>query len=196
MGSNKEKFLDGPALALILVSVIIVPLFSAIPSWSLTIFVVNSCISIILILLSRYLYKKIQVEIRYNSLVNFLLQFSLGFYFVTPFLRVTFGSFLFFVPLLLYVLLIVLTLIKRELIYQAFSNPGESMLAKGTFVVFIVLMIVGSLTARSGHDMLILRLLDEKQGAFWVTGVMYVGGLFFTFISSAFLKKTDRVVYY
>ncbi|HHY71926.1 MAG TPA: hypothetical protein GX497_01615, partial [Bacillus bacterium] len=60
---------------------------------------------------------------------------------------------------------------------------------------FFVIMAAGGLTARNGQDMIILKLLDEEQGAFWVSGVFYASGLLVTFISSAYLKKIDMVSY-
>ncbi|HHY71972.1 MAG TPA: hypothetical protein GX497_01855, partial [Bacillus bacterium] len=135
MASKKEKFSYGPASGLMGLSVILIPIMSAIPTWSLKIFMLNVCLATFLTLLARYLYEKIPEEYWYNSLVNYFITSSMGFYAVTPFLRITYHFSLFWLFLFLYVFILVFTVFKREMIFQAFHKPGESKLAIGTIIV-------------------------------------------------------------
>ncbi|MFD2442561.1 hypothetical protein ACFSO7_00925 [Bacillus sp. CGMCC 1.16607] len=195
MDTNKEKFMYGPAFGLVGLGIIIFPITTAIPKWSFNIFFMNLLLLIIFTSIARYWYKTISYEKWYNALVNFLMTISFGFFSVTPLLRLTLHTWVFWLLLFLYGLLFAYTVLKREMIFKAFYNPGKSKIAKGSLIFLLILLAIGGLTARNGQDMVILRLLDEHQGAFFISCIFYAVGMLVTFVSSAFLKKTDKVQY-
>ena len=57
----------------------------------------------------------------------------------------------------------------------------------------LVLIVISAFTFRNGQELLILRLLDDHQGGFFMALLMYGLGLFFSFISSALLKKPEEI---
>lgn len=127
--------------------------------------------------------------IRYNSLTAFLLIITMGFFAVMPLFRILSDTILFFLALAMYVLVLVYALYKREMIFQAFDKPEKSKLAKAIVVLVLVLLVLGALSFRYGQEMAILVLLNDYQGAFYVSSFAFIIGLLMTFVSTSLLKK-------
>lgn len=89
----------------------------------------------------------------------------------------------------MYVLVLVYALYKREMIFQAFDKPEKSKLAKAIVVLVLVLLVLGALSFRYGQEMAILVLLNDYQGAFYVSSFAFIIGLLMTFVSTSLLKK-------
>ncbi|WP_041580269.1 hypothetical protein [Bacillus sp. 1NLA3E] len=194
MEYKEENFLQGQASFLIIIDVICTFVFSMLPEWSIKVVFFNLSVSIFSIALAGYWCKRISSHIRYNSLVNFLIFISMGFFTVTPMLRMTINTQIFWFFLLLYLFVFVYSMIERELIFQSLvMKAGKSKLSKGMIVFFIIIMLVGSLTARNGQEMVILKLLNDYQGLFFGSCLIYVVGLFFTFLSVIMLKKPEEI---
>jgi hypothetical protein len=117
----------------------------------------------------------------------------MGFFTVTPLLRITFNTLLFWPVFLLYLFFLGYSLIKRELIFQAFHKPGGSKLAIGTFGFLLILIIICAFTFRNGQELIILRLLNDHQGALFISCMLYAIGLLVSFLSSAMLKKPEEI---
>ncbi|MDI3311269.1 MAG: hypothetical protein QJR05_07550 [Thermoanaerobacterium sp.] len=140
-----------------------------------------------------YWWKTIHNEVRYNSLICFLMLITSGIFCMIPVLRLTFGTLLFWTTLILYIVLLLYSLYKKEMIFQALHRPEKSKIAKGIVAFVFVLMIIGSFSFKNGQELLILRVLNDYQGAFFVAFFSYAIGFLFTFTSFALLKKPEEI---
>ncbi|PLS15385.1 hypothetical protein CVD28_23985 [Bacillus sp. M6-12] len=190
---KKADFMKGNSFGLLVLDLLIGSGASAIPSGSLFIFLINMLITIIGLSISRYWWKTVPGTVRYNSLVTFVMLISMGFFTVTPLLRITNDTLLFWPVLLLYLLVLGYSLFKKELIFQAFHRPEGSRIAFGTFVFLFVLIIIGAFSFRNGQELLIMNMLNDHQGAFFISLMLFGIGLLVSFISSAMLKRPEDI---
>lgn len=190
---KKFKFFQGNALYL-LGSCLLFGFFgNAIPDWSFSVFVLNTLITIFCLCIARYGYQSIANTIRYNSLVAFLTFLTMGYFLATPIFRISFETMVFWPILFLYLLVIGYSLLKREMIFQAFHRPGKSKIALGSYAFLIILIVISAFSFRNGQELIIMQLLNQNQGIFFFSFLLYLGGLFMSFISFALLKKTEEI---
>ena len=152
----------------------------------------NAVITVIGMCLARYWWKTVPNNIRYNSLVAFVMLVSAGIFGVTPILRISFGSFLFWLLFLLYLVVLGYTLYKKELIFQAFHRPESSKIAKGAIIFLLVLIVISAFTFRNGQELIILQLLDDHQGGFFMALIDVWSGLIFLLYLIGAAKETRR----
>nr|WP_295974893.1 hypothetical protein [uncultured Bacillus sp.] len=177
------------AVYLLISNVLFGTLLSFVPSGSLITFLIFILITAFEMSLSWVWWKNNMELIRYNSLTAFLLIITMGFFAVMPLFRILSDTILFFLALAMYVLVLVYALYKREMIFQAFDKPEKSKLAKAIVVLVLVLLVLGALSFRYGQEMAILVLLNDYQGAFYVSSFAFIIGLLMTFVSTSLLKK-------
>ncbi|WP_394238873.1 hypothetical protein [Niallia oryzisoli] len=190
---QRFKFFEGNGLGVLISSVIFGFFGSAIPDWSFGILLLNLIITIISLGLSRYWYQSVKSTIRYNSLTSFIMLITMGVYMAEPILRLSFGTLVFWPFLLLYLVVIGYALFKREMIFQAFHRPGKSKIVFGSYLFVIILIIISAFSFRNGQELILMQLLDDQEGVFFFTVIMYLGGLFLSFLSFALLKKPEDI---
>lgn len=190
---QRFKFFEGNALGLLISSVLFGFFGSAIPDWSFGIFLLNLLITIFSLGLARYWHQSVKSTIRYNSLTSFMMLITMGFFLAEPIFRISFGTMVFWSFVLLYLLIIGYSLFKREMIFQAFHRPEKSKIAFGSYLFVIILIIISAFSFRNGQELIIMQLLDENEGVFFFTFLMYLGGLFMSFLSFALLKKPEDI---
>lgn len=166
---------------------------SAIPDWSIGIFLFNLLITVFSLGLARYWYQSVKNTIRYNSLTSFIMLITMGIYLAEPILRISFGTLVFWLFVLLYLLVIVYSLFKREMIFQAFHRPEKSKIAFGSYLFVIILIIISAFSFRNGQELILMQLLDDHEGVFFFTSIMYLAGLFLSFLSFALLKRPEDI---
>lgn len=192
-GEQRFKFFEGNGLA-VLIGPFVFGLFgSLIPDWSFRIFLLNILITIFSVGLARYWYQKVENTVRYNSLTSFIMLITMGLFLTEPILRMSFGTMVFWPFVLLYVLVIAYSLYKREMIFQAFHEPGKSKIAFGSYLFVFILIIISAFSFRNGQELILMQLLDDHEGVFFFTSLMYFGGLFLSFLSFALLKKPEDI---
>lgn len=184
----KTGFIRSNAIFLIIMDFFFGGFLSLLPEESLRVFLLNMFVMVFGIILSFYWYRVHDDEEKYNSLVGFLALLSMGFYGSIPFMRVTYGTLLFYVVFVIYFGCLSFILIKIKWIVRDFANPVKSKLLKGVMGIAIVGFLVGGMFPRDGHPGLILSFIPQNQHAFLGTMAMYVIGLFFTFISVSVLS--------
>ncbi len=118
---------------------------------------------------------------------------TMGVYMAEPILRLSFGTLVFWPFLLLYLVVIGYALFKREMIFQAFHRPGKSKIVFGSYLFVIILIIISAFSFRNGQELILMQLLDDQEGVFFFTVIMYLGGLFLSFLSFALLKKPEDI---
>lgn len=184
---------DSNALYLLISNLLFGVLLSLIPAGSLTTFLLFMLITLLEMGLTWVWWKKDMEMIRYNSLTAFLLLMTMGVFAVTPLFRVMNGTFLFWSVLAIYLIVLLYSLVKKEIIFQAFDKPGKSKIAKGTVIFVLVLLILGAFSFRYGQEMVIMASLNDQQGALYVSAFAYVIGLLMTFVSTSLLKKSKEI---
>ncbi|MBP3039325.1 hypothetical protein J9303_07475 [Bacillaceae bacterium Marseille-Q3522] len=194
---NQEKtlknFISGMIGPTVVGNLIIGSLMSAIPVPSLTIFLMVVIIICIEVIMNWVWFKKIESKQQYVGLTSFLPLITSGFFATIPLMRITYGSILFIIVLLLYLTVFVFTLYKRKLILYSFENIRHSWLAKGAIFFILVVLVIGSMSARNGQELLILAHLNTHQDAIFISIIGFAIGLFFTFISVIVIKQPDKI---
>lgn len=197
MDTNKrsfKNFLNSNAVALIVLNPMFGFLFSAVPPSSewFIIFLFFMAITLAELSISYVWWKRGMELTRYNSLTAFLMMLTpLGFFPVFPLLRLTVEVPMFWVFLIIYLLVLFYALFKRELMFQAFHKPSHSRIAKGTFVILLILIILGAIAAISFGPL--YESGNDQIGTMVVSGISYVIGLLMTFVSTALLKKPTDI---
>lgn len=184
---------DSNALYLLISNLLFGVLLSLIPTGSLTIFLLFMLITVLEMVLAWVWWRKDMEIIRYNSLTAFLLLVTMGLFAVMPLLRIMSGTILFWSALVIYLIVLLYSLAKKEMIFRAFDKPGKSKIAKGTVIFVLALLILGAFSFRYGQEMVIMASLNDQQGALYVSAFAYVIGLLMTFVSTALLKKPKEV---
>ncbi|WP_071396394.1 hypothetical protein [Bacillus tuaregi] len=192
-GEQRFKFFEGNGLAVLMGPFLFGVLGCTIPNWSFRIFIFNMLITIFSVGLARYWYQTVENTVRYNSLTSFIMLMTMGFFVAEPILRLSFGTMVFWPFILMYLLVIGYSLYKREMIFQAFHRPGKSKIAFGSYLFIIVLIIISAFSFRNGQELILMQLLDDQEGVFFFTFLMYLGGLFLSFLSFALLKKPEDI---
>ncbi|MBP3040279.1 hypothetical protein J9303_12370, partial [Bacillaceae bacterium Marseille-Q3522] len=132
---NQEKtlknFISGMIGPAVVFNLLIGGLVSLVPAPSLRIFLLVVLITCTEVVINWMWYKKIDSKEQYNGLTSFLPLITAGFFMTIPLMRITYGSILFIIVLLLYLTVFVFTLYKRKLILYSFENIRHSWLAKG-----------------------------------------------------------------
>ncbi|MBP3040281.1 hypothetical protein J9303_12380 [Bacillaceae bacterium Marseille-Q3522] len=193
---NQEKtlknFISGMIGPAVVFNLLFGGLVSLVPSVSLEIFLLVVLIISIEIVMNWMWFKKIESKEQYNGLTSFLPLITSGFFMTIPLMRITYGSILFIVVLLLYLIVFVFTLYKRKLIFHSFNNPGKSRLAKGSIIFILAVLVIGSMSARNGQELLILAHLNTHQDGIFISLIVYIFGMFLTFISVIVIKEPSN----
>lgn len=190
---NFKNFIVGNAFALIGSNLLFGILFSLVPSGSLNIFLLFMAVTLFEVVIAWLWWKKGMELVRFNSLTAFLLCITMGFFMVFPLFRITHGILFFWIVLFVYLLIVIYSLIKKEIIFQAFHKPGKSKIANGTVIVLVLFLILGAFSFRYGQEMIIMANLNDQQGALYVSAITYGLGLLITFVSTALLKKPSEI---
>ncbi|MBP3040282.1 hypothetical protein J9303_12385 [Bacillaceae bacterium Marseille-Q3522] len=193
---NQEKtfknFISGMIGPAVVGNLIIGSLMSVIPAPSLTIFLMVVIIICVEVIINWVWFKKMDSKEQYNGLTSFLPLITSGFFTTFPLMRITYGSILFIIVLLIYLTVFVFTLYKRKLILYSFENIRKSWLAKGAIFFILVVLVIGSMSARNGQELLILAHLNTHQDAIFISIIGFAIGLFFTFISVIVIKEPGK----
>lgn len=61
--------------------------------------------------------------------------------------------------------------------------------------IFVVIMIVGGLSAYLGQDGILMAFMNDYQKAWHISTILYFMGLLIIFLSSSLLKKPEEIQY-
>jgi hypothetical protein len=123
---------------------------------------------------------------RYFSLLSYAMLITLSLYFTIPLLRVFFGSFLFWLTLLLLAACTLIPYFFSESIAKGVQNPSKSKMGK-------VYLIMSMLIVAFGTILLFYVNLQGSQDAFVVALFSFGLAVLFLFIAPIFLITPERV---
>jgi hypothetical protein len=168
-------------------------LFSALPEWSITFFMVNAGVGILAICIMLISWKRTKLEKRYFSLSSYCLLFALSFMSVQPILRVAWGegnnSWIYLG--LIWLITFIVTTLMKENIFRAFSNKLESRFSIAFHIVVVVFILLTPIV-------IVLANFDDlynQDTQFYLFGaVLYVCSMLFLIMLPAFLKHPKDIL--
>jgi hypothetical protein len=159
---------------------------SAIPDWSPAIFKVNISLIILGTIISIIIYHKVSDPRTMWNRVSFILFFLLGFFSITPFLRLAQGTLIFWVLLGAYLLYILNFTLRYLTVFHGVQVSGlakiRSSMIWGTFLLFI-----GSFFLVNETGNIFMQILLNNPPPLIFSILFYLGGLLFTLMSSILL---------
>jgi hypothetical protein len=187
-----KNFFNGNGMYLLGSGLLWSTLMSLMPKWSLNLFVLFISVTLVEVAIAWVWWKQGVEIVRFNSLTAFLQLETMAVFWIFPILRITQGIW-FLGLIVLYLIVFVYALYRKELIFQAFDNPRESKLIYGIVAVFFVFLVLGTFSFRRGQEMVILASMDDNQGLWYVSGFAYALALFIVFLSTSLLKKPSEI---
>lgn len=164
---------------------------SVVPSWSWLAFIILSCLTIILGIISFRLYFKTENYYKYH---NFFLIILITISMVVPFLRAVFGTplFILFLGYLLFILFY--SFLKRNSIFSAYHDNKET--RKMMWVYFlssiVVLFLVFTLKNSEGTHFIMEVInrnlnpyFNSPYSGFIICSILYIVGIFLAFLSAS-----------
>ncbi|MBT2683190.1 hypothetical protein J7E42_06105 [Bacillus sp. ISL-37] len=159
---------------------------SAIPEWSSSIFILNLALISAGIIVSIIFYKKVSDSRTMWNRVGFVLFLLMGFFLVTPFLRIAYGTSIFWVLLAAY-LIYIFNFILRYL--DVFHGVQVSGLTTNRYMMIWVtfLLFIGSFFLTNENGNIVLQIFDADAPPLIFPIVFYLGGLLMTLMSFTLL---------
>jgi hypothetical protein len=159
---------------------------SAIPDWSSSIFILNLALISAGIIVSIIFYKKVSDPRTMWNRVGFVLLLLMGFFWVTPFLRIAYGTSLFWILLAAY-LIYIFNFILRYL--DVFHGVQVSGLSTNRYMMIWVtfLLFIGSFFLTNDNGNIVLQIFDADAPPLLFPIVFYLGGLIMTLVSFTLL---------
>lgn len=155
---------------------------SAVPDWSPAIFKLNIALIILGTIISIIIYHKVSDPRTMWNRVSFILFFLLGFFLITPFLRLAQGTLIFWVLLGAYLLYILNFALRYLTVYHGVQVSGlakiRSTMIWGTFLLFI-----GSFFLINENGNIFMQILVSNPPPLIFSILFYLGGLLFTLLS-------------
>ncbi len=155
---------------------------SVMPQWSPFIFKVNMALILLGTIVSIFIYHKVSDARTMWNRVGFVLFMLMGFFMVTPFLRIAVETSIFWVLLAAYLLYIVNFILRYLDVFHGVSVPGLSrnrhMMIWITFILFI-----GSFFLANENGNIILQIFNTNAPPLIFLIIFYLGGLLFTLVS-------------
>lgn len=180
----KNPFLKGNAAGYFLLSLIITPLFSALPEWSLTVYLSLLTINICCLLFMWMAHQKITSEKRYNSYTSFLTIFTFALYLSTPLLRMVADTKLFWVAILLIVLTLVYSLVIKQKVLVKVTGKMSANAVTTAYLLSISTPLLVVFSTSNGQ-----RLLELNQTGMAFAFIMYILSLLFIRVSPKVLQN-------
>ncbi|WP_147554142.1 hypothetical protein [Bacillus testis] len=188
-----KTFKDSNVIYLVISNLIAGGISGSIPFPSSAYYIVVAFITFIEIGICRYWWSHTtDNDTKYNDLTVFLMLITIGVMSCIPLFRLTLHSTLFFSVLAIYLIVFSISFYKRREMLKSFINPQGSKLVLGLSVFMVVLIIIGNLSFRKGEEQILALLMGENIAIFWGCFLMFLLGLFFTFLAPPFLATKGK----
>lgn len=162
---------------------------SVMPQWSPFIFKVNLALIFLGIIVSVVIYRKVSDTRTMWNQVSFVLMLLLGFFMVTPFLRLTLGTMIFWILLAAYLIYLVNFILRYLDVLHGVRLPGRTRNRHAmiwlTFILFIGAFFLGN---ENGN--ILMQIVEKGAPPLVFIIIFYLGGLFFTL--GAFILLIDN----
>lgn len=162
---------------------------SVMPQWSSLIFKVNLALIFLGIIVSIVIYRKVSGTRTMWNQVSSVLMLLLGFFMVTPFLRLTLGTMIFWILLAAYVIYIINFILRYLDVLHGVQLPGLTGYRHAmiwlTFILFI-----GTFFLVNENGNILMQIVEKGAPPLVFIIIFYIGGLFFTL--GAFILLIDN----
>lgn len=166
--------------------------FCSLVSFSMGLFILFIFICVVELAIAWSWWKKGMESVRFNTIINFIAILNIGFYAVMPLIEFAFGSIIFLVVSAIYLAVLGFTIVKKHLIADGILNLKDSKIGIGAMIAIVVIMIIGGFGAsRVGQERFFLSQLSDFQHKIYAFSVMYLIGLWLTFISPVIFKHKE-----
>lgn len=162
-------------------------LMSVVPQESLIVFIINMVMAIIGGVIFYILWRlHNRHSKRYYSLLSYVMIIGLSIYFAVPLLRLFYGTYVFWVGILLVVIVIALPYIQAEKIAKGILNPSKNKFGKVYLVIFVLVLVFGSL-------LYINASATQSPDAFTFSIFLFALSLMFLCIAPILLITPERI---
>ncbi|MGV3464070.1 MAG: hypothetical protein ACO1OT_02110 [Heyndrickxia sp.] len=194
MDNNRLAFKESKLISATLFCLFFALLFSALPKWNTSVWILNMFIAIIWILRIVIAWLTMKNSKRYFSIMSYGMIFTMSFVAPQPLIRLLImgKSGLWIMIVAFWVLLFLFTTLSKKGIFKMFKDPFESKGGKLfhiiLFIFVLIIPFVLILTTQSG------RTIMEQHTEFMGMGaILYILSLFGVFMMPAFLIKPEEV---
>ncbi|QPC48277.1 hypothetical protein [Mangrovibacillus cuniculi] len=180
-------FFQGNALAYIIIACIFTPMGAMLADFSWTIFYIYTVMNILVVIICRILYSRIEMLIIYNSIVAFFMVIHLGISTTVPFFVLLHGTPLFYISIAITIFLFLFSYSRRVKLAEAANNSFSGYTFRLLYLFVGVMGVIGALMTRNGQDMILMTIIEEESRAFFQMGFVYLLGLLFFYLSPSLL---------
>jgi hypothetical protein len=159
---------------------------SAIPDWSQSIFIMNMALIFAGTIVSILFYKKVSDPRTMWNRVGFILFLLMGFFMVTPLLRVAFETSIFWTLLASYSIYLLNFILRYLDVFHGVQIPGLSR-NRHTMIWVTFILFIGSFFLANENGNILMQILEKGAPPLIFLIIFYLGGLIFTLVSSILL---------
>ncbi len=152
---------------------------SLIPQWSPFIFKVNIALILLGTIISIFIYHKVSDPRTMWNRVSFVLLFFLGFFMVTPFLRITFGTAIFWILLSAYLIYIMNFILRYMDVFHGVQVSGLSR-NRHAMIWLTFILFLGSFFLTNDNGNILMQIVEKGAPPLIFIIIFYLGGLLFT----------------
>ena len=155
---------------------------SAIPDWSFSVFIMNMTLIFAGTVVSTLFYKKVPDPRTMWNRVSFILFLLMGFFMVTPFLRIAYGTAIFWILLGAYLIYLFNFILRYLDVFHGLQIRGLSR-NRHTMIWVTFILFSGTFFLTNENGNIVLQIFSADAPPLVFPIVFYLGGLLFTLVS-------------
>ncbi|MEH7883192.1 hypothetical protein V7654_02600 [Bacillus sp. JJ1609] len=159
---------------------------SAAPVWSFTTFKLQLAILVIGILIAVYWYRTIEDGRKYNLFVAADMMVLMGFFAIVPLLRLTFGTIVFGVFLIAYLLFLFHSILKSIVLHRL---PAALKYLPAISLSVAVILFLSAFFIRDTEGAIIANIISSSDGSVILAFLLYVIGVLMTWLGIFVLRE-------
>jgi hypothetical protein len=159
---------------------------SAAPVWSFAIFKMQLAILFIGILIAVYWYRAIEDARKYNLFVAADMIVLMGFFAIVPVLRLTFGTIVFWILLVIYLLIMFHSIIKNIVLHRL---PASMKFVPSLSLWSAMVLLISVFFFRDSQGAIIATVFRSSDGAIVLSFLLYIIGVFMTWLAFVAIRE-------
>lgn len=159
---------------------------SAAPEWSFTTFKIQMGILLLGILVAVYWYRTMEDGRRYNLFVAADMIVLMGFFGTVPLLRLAFGTIVFQVLLIVYLLFLIHSILKNIVLHRL---PIPLKYLPAIILSTAMILLISVFFLRESQGSIIAALYISSDGAIVLSFFLYVIGVFMTWLGMFAIRE-------
>ncbi|MGA9225405.1 MAG: hypothetical protein WB217_03595 [Mesobacillus sp.] len=183
---NKNDELVFNSISKILLVLFISLIGSAVPVWSFTTFKIQLAILFIGILIAVYWYRTIEDGRKYNLFAAADMIVLMGFFAIVPVLRLTFGTIVFCVFLITYLLFLFHSIFKSIVLHRL---PAALKYLPAISLSGAVILLLSAFFLRDTEGAIIVNIISSSDGSVILAFLLYVIGVLMTWLGIFVLRE-------